>query len=116
VTTEQEARDADYDGDGIPNWFEVKEIFSDPLDQNSAGGDSNTNGLPDGRELYYFGALGVANPTAVLQPRVDEQGVTGRPFIISRCQIVTVGFRADFHDLIVLSCRWHRTSKVVLRW
>jgi YD repeat-containing protein len=68
VTTEQEARDADYDGDGIPNWFEVEEIFSDPLDKNSAGGDSNSNGLPDGWELYYFGALGVANSSAILQP------------------------------------------------
>ncbi len=68
VTTEQQARDADFDGDGIPNWFEVEEIFSDPLDRNSAGGDSNSNGLPDGWELFHFGGLGIANPSAILQP------------------------------------------------
>lgn len=68
VTTEQEARDADFDGDGIPNWFEVEEIGTNPLDENSAGGDSNSNGLPDGWELFNFGALGIANPTQSLQP------------------------------------------------
>lgn len=68
VTTEQEARDADFDGDGIPNWFEVEEIFSDPLDRNSAGGDSNSNGLADGWELFHFGGLGIADPNAVGQP------------------------------------------------
>jgi len=68
VTTEQEARDADFDGDGITNWFEVEELFSDPLDKHSAGGDSNFNGLPDGWELYYFGALGLADPNAKLTP------------------------------------------------
>ncbi len=68
VTTEQQARDADFDGDGIPNWFEVEEIFSDPLDRNSAGGDSNSNDLPDGWEVFHFGGLGIANPNAILQP------------------------------------------------
>ncbi len=68
VTTEQEARDADFDGDGIPNWFEVEEIGSDPLDKNSAGGDSNSNGLSDGWERFHFGALGIANPATVSQP------------------------------------------------
>ena len=68
VNTEQEARDADFDNDGIPNWFEVEEIGSNPLDKNSAGGDTNSNGLPDGWELSHFGALGVANPIAALEP------------------------------------------------
>ncbi len=68
VTTEQEARDADFDNDGIPNWFEVEDIGSDPLDKNSAGGDSNSNGLPDGWELFHFGGLGIANPTTALKP------------------------------------------------
>lgn len=68
VSTEQEARDADFDSDGIPNWYEVEELFSDPLDRNSAGGDSDSDGLPDGWELYHFGGLGLANPNSVLQP------------------------------------------------
>jgi hypothetical protein len=68
VTTLQEARDADFDNDGIPNYYEVEVLFTDPLDKESAGGDSNTNGLPDGWELFYFGGLGIANPYASLQP------------------------------------------------
>jgi len=68
VTTEQEARDADFDNDGIPNWFEVEEEGTDPLDKNSNGGDVNSNGLPDGWERFHFGGLGIANPSAVLQP------------------------------------------------
>lgn len=68
VTSEQEARDADFDGDGIPSWFEVEEIGSDPLDKNSAGGDENSNGLPDGWERFHFGALGIANPGDKLTP------------------------------------------------
>lgn len=68
VTTEQEARDADFDNDGIPNWFEVEEIGSNPLDKNSAGGDSDSDGLPDGWELFHFGGLGIADPNAALKP------------------------------------------------
>lgn len=68
VTTMQEARDADLDGDGIPNWFEIEEISSDPLDKASAGGDSNANGMSDGWELFHFGGLGIANPSTASQP------------------------------------------------
>lgn len=68
VTTEQQARDADFDNDGIPNWFEVEEIGTNPLDKSSAGGDTNSNGLPDGWELFHFGGLGIANPTQALKP------------------------------------------------
>lgn len=68
VTTLQEARDADFDNDGIPNYYEVKTLGSDPFDKNSAGGDSDNNGLPDGWELFHFGGLGIADPNAVLQP------------------------------------------------
>lgn len=68
VTTEQQARDADFDGDGIPNWFEVEDVGSDPLDRNSAGGDVGGNGLPDGWERYYFGGVGIAIPGAILKP------------------------------------------------
>lgn len=57
VTSEQEARNADFDGDGIPNWFEVEVLGSNPLDRDSAGGDSDSDGLPDGWELYWFGSL-----------------------------------------------------------
>ncbi len=68
VTTLQQARDADFDSDGIPNWFEVEEEGSDPLDKASAGGDSDSDGLPDGWERFHFGGLGIADPNAILQP------------------------------------------------
>lgn len=67
ATTLQEAKDADYDNDGIPNLYEVETLGTDPLDKNSTGGDSNGNGLPDGWEMFHFGALGVADPNAVLE-------------------------------------------------
>jgi hypothetical protein len=57
VTTEQEARDADFDNDGIPNSFEVEEAGSSPLDGNDMGPDSDSDGLPDGWERYHFGNL-----------------------------------------------------------
>jgi YD repeat-containing protein len=68
VSTEQQARDADFDGDGIPNYYEVEQLGSDPLDKNSAGGDTDHDGLPDGWEKFYFSNLTSANPTAILQP------------------------------------------------
>jgi hypothetical protein len=68
VTTLQQARDADFDSDGIPNAFEVETLGSDPLDKNSAGGDISGNGLPDGWELFHFGNLTTANPSAILKP------------------------------------------------
>ena len=43
VTTLQEARDADFDNDGIPNYYEVEDLFTNPLDKESAGGDSDTD-------------------------------------------------------------------------
>lgn len=68
VTTMQEARDADFDNDGIPNYYEVEDLFTNPLDKDSAGGDSDADGLPDGWELFHFGGLGIADPNAALQP------------------------------------------------
>jgi len=44
VTTLQEARDADYDFDGIANHFEIEDLFSDPFDRDSNGGDTE-NGV-----------------------------------------------------------------------
>jgi hypothetical protein len=71
VTTLQQAKDADFDQDGIPNWFEVETVFSDPLDGESAGGDTDNggsgDGLADGWELYYFGATNIADPNAALE-------------------------------------------------
>ena len=67
VTTLQEARDADFDNDGIPNYYEVENLFTNPLDKNSAGGDSDNDGLPDGWELFHFSGLNIADPNAVLQ-------------------------------------------------
>jgi YD repeat-containing protein len=77
VTTEQEARDADFDGDGIPNWFEVEEIGSDPLDRLSAGGDSDTDGMPDGWELFHFGSLS-ALPGTIGFPLPNGDGLTNK--------------------------------------
>ncbi len=65
---------ADFDSDGIPNLFEIEELGSDPLDRESNGGDSNSNGLSDGWERYYFNGLGIADPNAALQP----DGLTNR--------------------------------------
>jgi alpha-tubulin suppressor-like RCC1 family protein len=51
----------DWDGDGIPNEFETEVVGSDPLDFDSAGGDSNVNGISDGWELYYYGHQSTSN-------------------------------------------------------
>lgn len=74
VATKGEAEDADFDGDGIPNWFEVENLFSDPLDGGSAGGDSDADGLADGWELYYFGDLTSADPGAA----PESDGLTNK--------------------------------------
>lgn len=68
VTSLQEARDADFDGDGIPNWFEVEEVGSNPFDKDSAGGDSDADGLADGWELFYFSDLISADPNGKNSP------------------------------------------------
>lgn len=68
VTTLQQARDADFDNDGIPNVYEVENLGTNPLDQNSAGGDIDNDSLADGWEKFYYGGLNVANPTVILQP------------------------------------------------
>lgn len=68
ITTLQQARNADFDNDGIPNYYEVENLSSDPLDSTSQGGDADTDGLPDGWELFHFGSLGIAAPNATLQP------------------------------------------------
>ena len=71
VTTLQEAKDADFDSDGIPNYFEVEDLFSDPLDRESNGGDTDNggagDGLSDGWELYFFGNVTTADPSAIGQ-------------------------------------------------
>lgn len=68
VGTLQEARDADFDNDGIPNYYEVESVGSDPFDKNSAGGDSDSDGLPDGWEMFHFHGLNIADPDEALQP------------------------------------------------
>ena len=47
VATLQQARDADFDSDGISNAFEVEEIGSNPFDSSSVGIDSDQDGMPD---------------------------------------------------------------------
>jgi hypothetical protein len=74
VTTLQQARDADFDNDGIPNAYELETLFTNPLDKNSAGGDSDLDGLPDGWEKFYFGSIASNNGSAILQP----DGLTNR--------------------------------------
>ena len=59
---------ADFDHDGIPNLYEIQTVGSDPLDATSNGGDTNSNGLTDGWEMFYFGGLGIADPNAALMP------------------------------------------------
>jgi hypothetical protein len=66
VSSLQEARDADFDADGIPNYFEVEDLFSDPFDRGSNGGDTDLDGLADGWELFFFGNL-------------TSQGLSGDP-------------------------------------
>ena len=58
ATSLQEAKDLDYDRDGLPNEFEVVAAGSDPFDPKSMGPDSDSDGLPDGWERYHFGNLG----------------------------------------------------------
>jgi YD repeat-containing protein len=77
VTTLQQARDADFDNDGIPNYYELENLFTNPLDKNSAGGDSDTDGLPDGWELFHFGSL-VATPGAIGFPLPSGDGLTNK--------------------------------------
>jgi hypothetical protein len=71
ITNLQQARDADFDGDGISNAFEVETIFSNPMDAESRGGDSENGGVGDGLadawELFYFGNLTSADPSAIGQ-------------------------------------------------
>ncbi len=68
VTTLQQAQNADFDGDGIPNLYEVATLLSHPLDKNSAGGDADLDGLPDGWEKFHFGNITAANGSSILQP------------------------------------------------
>lgn len=77
VTTEQQARDADFDSDGIPNWFEVEEIGSDPLDRLSAGDDFDSDGMPDGWELFHFSSLSAA-PGTIGYPLPTGDGLTNK--------------------------------------
>jgi len=68
VDDRADAEAADFDGDGIPNLFEVDTVGSDPFDKDSAGGDSDNDGMADGWELYHFGNLTTADPNAKLTP------------------------------------------------
>jgi hypothetical protein len=68
VTTLQQAQNADFDGDGIPNLYEVATLFTHPLDKNSAGGDADLDGLPDGWEKFHFGSIASNNGSSILRP------------------------------------------------
>ncbi len=63
----QQARDADFDGDGIPNWYEVEKEGSDPFDKAGAGGDLDFDGLADGWERFLIDS----NPTDATTSLVD---------------------------------------------
>lgn len=47
VDSLEEARNADFDGDGIPNWREIEELSADPFDVASVGPDGDGDGMPD---------------------------------------------------------------------
>ena len=64
----------DFDHDGIPNLYEIQTLGTDPLDKNSAGGDSDNDGLPDGWEKFHFGGLNVADPNTAL----NSDGLTNK--------------------------------------
>jgi YD repeat-containing protein len=66
ISTLQEAKDADFDGDAIPNLFEVETLSSDPLNSESHGGDTDGDGLFDGWEELHWG-------------NTTEQGSGGNP-------------------------------------
>lgn len=62
------AENLDFDGDGIPNVFEVETVGSDPFDKDSDGGDADGDGMAKGWELYHFGNTTSADPNAKLTP------------------------------------------------
>lgn len=51
VTTLTQARDADFDADGISNSYELETLGTDPLSKNGTGGDLDGDGLSDAYEL-----------------------------------------------------------------
>lgn len=63
IFSEYQARVADFDGDGFPNWIEVEQMGSDPLDANSYGIDADGDGLADRWELFHFGSLEASDGT-----------------------------------------------------
>jgi hypothetical protein len=75
VETLQEARDADFDNDGIRNSFEVELFGSDPFAKNTVAGDSDGDGLPDAWEASFIAFLtqyGI--PITDIDPLVDYDG------------------------------------------
>ena len=68
VDDREAAEDLDFDGDSIPNVFEVETVGSNPFDKESAGGDADGDGMADGWERYHFGNTTTADPNAKLTP------------------------------------------------
>jgi hypothetical protein len=85
VTTLQQAKDADFDGDGLSNWNEVSSTFTFPLDWdtdgdlipdglevllgsspliNSAAGDDDGDGMNNAEEYLVGRNPSVADPVA----------------------------------------------------
>lgn len=62
------ARALDSDCDGIPDYYELETLGSDPFDRFSVGGDFDNDCLADGWEMFYFGGLNIADPKAALKP------------------------------------------------
>ncbi len=63
ITTLQQARDSDFDNDGVPSAFEVETLASSPLIKDTS--DTDGDGLADGWERFYFGNTTTANPATV---------------------------------------------------
>lgn len=84
VSTLQQARDADFDNDRIPNYYEVETVFTDPMDRSSAGGDSDMDGLPDGWEMFQFETLshdGSQDFDEDLISNFDEYAIGSNPLL-----------------------------------
>lgn len=90
LLSNQEAEDADYDGDGLPNLFELESSpQTDPLAWDSDGDgigdggvDSDGNGLADQWEIAHFGSIGQdpdADPDGDGITNLEEYLTQGHP-------------------------------------
>lgn len=82
VTSKEQARAADFDGDGLKNYLEVESAGGNPFNSDTDG-----DGMPDGWE--YANGLQVATPDAIAD--LDRDG-------LNNLGEFTAGTRVDFYD------------------